>query len=100
MSIPILKKAQFFMSYIDTTELLQNQDTWKRSQVRLPNSLHQIVTQYAQDKNMSLNTAIIRLLDIGLVSETQRIQSIREFQQTLRQVNEQMQALSKQIEQE
>lgn len=87
------------ISYLDTTELLQNQDTWKRSQVRLPNSLYQVVAKYAEDKSMSLNTAIIHLLDIGLVRETERIQSIRELKQLLNETNAKMQALENQSEQ-
>lgn len=87
------------MSYLDTTELLQNQDTWKRSQVRLPNSLYQVVAKYAEDKSMSLNTAIIHLLDMGLVRETERIQSIRELKRVLNEVNAKMQALENQSEQ-
>lgn len=87
------------MSYLDTTELLQNQDTWKRSQVRLPNSIYQVVAKYAEDKSMSLNTAIIHLLDIGLVRETERIQSIRELKQLLNEANTKMQALENQSEQ-
>ncbi|SPX85342.1 Arc family DNA-binding protein [Moraxella ovis] len=84
------------ISYLDTTELLQNQDTWKRSQVRLPNSLYQVVAKYAEDKSMSLNTAIIHLLDIGLVKETERMQSIRELRQALNEANAKMQALENQ----
>lgn len=56
------------MSYLNHHELLQTQDTWKRSQVRLPPSLHQAVVEYANDNNMSLNTAIVELLDNGLMN--------------------------------
>lgn len=84
------------ISYLDTTELLQNQDTWKRSQVRLPNGLYQVVAKYAEDKSMSLNTAIIHLLDIGLVKETERMQTIRELKQALNEANAKMQALENQ----
>lgn len=88
------------ISYLDTTELLQNQDTWKHSQVRLPNSLHQVIVQYASDKSMSLNTAIIHLLDIGLVRETERIQSIRELKQALDRTNRQFDEYVKSLEQD
>ncbi len=54
------------MSYLNQQELLQTQDTWKRSQIRLPPSLHQAVVDYANDNKMSLNTAIVELLDKGL----------------------------------
>lgn len=56
------------MSYLNHHELLQTQDTWKRSQVRLPPSLHQAVVEYANDNKMSLNTAIVELLDNGLMN--------------------------------
>lgn len=68
MSRIFSKKAQIFMSYLNHHELLQTQDTWKRSQIRLPPSLHQAVVNYANDNNMSLNTAIVELLDKGLIS--------------------------------
>ena len=55
------------MSYVNQHELLQTQDTWKRSQIRLPPSLHQAVVDYANDNKMSLNTAIVELLDKGLL---------------------------------
>ena len=84
------------MSYINSTELLQNQDTWKRSQVRLPNSLHQVVVQYANNQNMSLNTAIIHLLDIGLTSDTQRVEGFRELKRLLNEANAKIQALENQ----
>ncbi|MFA9487066.1 MULTISPECIES: hypothetical protein [unclassified Moraxella] len=86
------------MSYLNTTELLQNQDAWKRSQVRLPISLYQAVVKYAEDKNMSLNTAIIHLLDIGLVKENERIQSVRELYRLIGEVNERIQAIENQPE--
>lgn len=56
------------MSYLNQHELLQTQDTWKRSQIRLPPSLHQAVVDYANDNNMSLNTAIVELLNNGLIT--------------------------------
>ncbi|OPH36633.1 hypothetical protein [Moraxella lacunata] len=56
------------MSYLNHHELLQTQDTWKRSQIRLPPSLHQAVVDYANDNKMSLNTAIVELLDNGLLA--------------------------------
>lgn len=88
------------MSYLDTTELLQTQDTWKRSQVRLPNSLYDVVIKYAKDKNMSLNTAIVHLLDIALVAETERIQGIHELKQALDRANRQFDEYVKSLEQD
>lgn len=57
------------MTYLDPHELLQSQDTWKRSQVRLPNTLYHAIMEYADKNNMSLNTAIIELTNKGLLAE-------------------------------
>lgn len=54
------------MTYLDPRELLEKQDTWKRLQNRLPNKLYQALADYAKKNDMSLNTAIIVLLDKGL----------------------------------
>lgn len=43
-----------------------NQDNWKRTQVRMPQEQYQLVVNYANDNNMSLNSAIIDLVDKGL----------------------------------
>lgn len=56
------------MSYLDAHELLQTQDTWKRSQIRIPLKLYGAINDYAEKNNMSLNTALIELLDKGLSS--------------------------------
>lgn len=57
------------MTYLKQHELLQSQDTWKRSQIRLPPSLYQAITEYAEKHNLSLNTALIELANKGLLSE-------------------------------
>lgn len=43
-----------------------NQDDWKRTQVRMPQEQYQAVVDYANDNKMSLNSAIIDLVDKGL----------------------------------
>lgn len=43
-----------------------NQDDWKRTQVRMPQEQYQSVVDYANDNKMSLNSAIIDLVDKGL----------------------------------
>lgn len=45
---------------------LLNQDEWKRTQVRMPQEQYQAVTDYAKDNNLSLNSAILDLVDKGL----------------------------------
>lgn len=56
------------MTYLNPLELLENQDTWKRSQIRLPHSLYNAVNVYAQQENRSLNNTLLLLLDKGLTS--------------------------------
>ncbi|AKG07056.1 hypothetical protein AAX06_01400 [Moraxella bovoculi] len=45
-----------------------NQDDWKRTQVRMPQEQYQAVVDYANDNKMSLNSAIIDLVDKGLLT--------------------------------
>lgn len=42
------------------------QDTWKRSQVRLPQTLYDEIFEYAENQGISLNQAIIDLAGKGL----------------------------------
>ena len=44
-----------------------NQDNWKRTQVRLPQPLYDNVFEYAEKHGISLNQAMIELLDKGLL---------------------------------
>lgn len=45
---------------------IQNQDEWKRTQLRVPQDDYNKIVEYAELNKMSLNTAILNLLDIGL----------------------------------
>lgn len=45
---------------------IQNQDEWKRTQLRVPQDDYNKIVDYAELNKMSLNTAILNLLDIGL----------------------------------
>lgn len=50
-----------------------NQDDWKRTQVRVPPDLYEDLTEYAENKNISLNTAIITLVQKALdISSTSK----------------------------
>jgi len=52
---------------------IQNQDEWKRTQLRVPQDDYNKIVEYAELNKMSLNTAILNLIDIGLntaVAET------------------------------
>ena len=62
------------MSFLKTNELLQNQDTWKRTQLRFPKTLYEAVDDYSKRNDMSLNTAIISLVDQAL-SNSLKVQS-------------------------
>lgn len=55
-----------------------NQDEWKRTQVRMPQEQYQAIVDYASDNKMSLNSAIIDLVDKGLnpVDQTELLQQI------------------------
>lgn len=57
------------MTYLLESELLQSQDTWKRSQIRLTPTLHKAVMDYAAEEDLaSLNTAMLVLINQGLTS--------------------------------
>ncbi|WP_151706668.1 hypothetical protein [Acinetobacter sp. TUM15064] len=45
---------------------VQNQDDWKRTQIRIPIGLYGDLVEYAEQNNLSLNTAMIELMDKGL----------------------------------
>lgn len=57
------------MTYLLESELLQSQDTWKRSQIRLTPTLHKAILDYT-DKNelSSFNTALLALINKGLTT--------------------------------
>ncbi|WP_199506816.1 MULTISPECIES: hypothetical protein [unclassified Psychrobacter] len=61
------------MSFILKEELLQSQDTWKRSQIRLTPSLYDAVMRYAEENILSLNSALMYLIDEGLTSTKKTI---------------------------
>lgn len=44
----------------------QNQDDWKRSQIRIPQEQYDEVAEFAKEHDLSLNSAMIDLLDRGL----------------------------------
>ncbi|MFP5065468.1 hypothetical protein [Acinetobacter pittii] len=46
----------------------QNQDDWKRSQIRMPQEQYEAIVGYAEKNKISLNTAMIELIDRGLNS--------------------------------
>jgi len=46
-----------------------NQDDWKRTQLRMPQEQYEAVMRYAEKNNLSLNTAILELMDTGLKSK-------------------------------
>ncbi|MEB4802177.1 hypothetical protein QR556_14540 [Acinetobacter soli] len=46
-----------------------NQDDWKRTQVRMPQKQYEALMNYAEKNNLSLNTAMLELMDLGLKSK-------------------------------
>lgn len=51
----------------------QNQDDWKRTQIRIPQEQYDDIVAYAEDKDISLNTAMIELMDNGLKAAESRV---------------------------
>lgn len=49
-----------------------NQDSWKRTQVRMPHEQYDAIIDYAQNKDISLNSAILELIDKGLAVSINR----------------------------
>lgn len=47
---------------------IQNQDDWKRTQIRIPIALYEDVVQHAEQHNISLNYAMLELMDRGIHS--------------------------------
>ena len=46
-----------------------NQEDWKRTQIRMPQEQYQTVVDYAEKNNLSLNSAVLELLDKALDSD-------------------------------
>ncbi|GAA5003213.1 hypothetical protein GCM10023206_06700 [Acinetobacter puyangensis] len=46
-----------------------SQDDWKRTQVRMPQEQYEAIMTYAETHNLSLNTAMLELMEIGLKSK-------------------------------
>ncbi|GJC32653.1 hypothetical protein KAM398_26560 [Acinetobacter sp. KAM398] len=46
-----------------------SQDDWKRTQVRMPQEQYEALMSYAEKNNLSLNTAMLELMDLGLKSK-------------------------------
>lgn len=48
----------------------EKQDDWKRTQIRIPVGIYEDITRYAEQKNLSINTAMLELMDKGLSGQT------------------------------
>lgn len=46
----------------------EKQDDWKRTQIRIPIGLYEDVVQHAEQHNLSLNYAMLELMDRGIHS--------------------------------
>ena len=47
-----------------------NQEDWKRTQIRMPQEQYQTVVEYDEKNNLSLNSAVLELLDKALDSDS------------------------------
>ncbi|AWL29336.1 hypothetical protein DJ533_12525 [Acinetobacter defluvii] len=47
----------------------EKQDDWKRTQLRIPHSQYEAVSRYAVRKSLSLNSAMLELMNIALNAE-------------------------------
>ena len=70
---------------------IQNQDSWKRTQVRIPQDQYDAVVDYAKENNLSLNTAMLELMDKGL---QQPQAPNEEFHKTIKVLTERISELS------
>ncbi|PWB13294.1 hypothetical protein DCO44_14905 [Acinetobacter sp. AM] len=48
-----------------------SQDDWKRTQVRMPQEQYESLMDYAEKNNLSLNTAMLELIDLGFKSKVE-----------------------------
>lgn len=46
--------------------MISKQDEWKKIPLRMPPEQHEETSEYAKDNNLSINSAILELADIGL----------------------------------
>lgn len=51
----------------------EKQDDWKRTQVRMPQDQYDDVVNYAEQNNLSLNSAMLELIDKGLTQQQQGV---------------------------
>lgn len=75
----------------------QNQDEWKRTQIRIPATLYEEIAEHAKKDNLSLNTAMLDLIEKGLSKKEISIDSktLDKFQS----LNEKIEKLTKLIDQ-
>lgn len=50
-----------------------SQDDWKRTQIRMPQEQYEDIVAYAENKEISLNTAMIELMNNGLMVAESRV---------------------------
>ena len=50
----------------DNSGRIRTQDDWKRTQVRMPQEQYEAIAEYAKEHILSLNSAMIELMDKGL----------------------------------
>ncbi|ENX48237.1 hypothetical protein F886_00038 [Acinetobacter sp. NIPH 542] len=50
----------------------QNQDDWKRTQIRIPLPFYEEIVEFAEQRNISINTAMLELMERGIHSAEER----------------------------
>lgn len=75
----------------------EKQDEWKRTQIRIPATLYEEIAEHAKKDNLSLNTAMLDLIEKGLNKKEISIDSktLDKFQS----LNEKIEKLTKLIDQ-
>ena len=51
----------------------QNQDNWKRTQVRIPQDQYDDIVAYAENNELSLNSAMLELMENGIKVAESRV---------------------------
>lgn len=52
-----------------------NQEDWKRTQVRMPQPLYNALQNYAKENELSLNSAMLTLCELGLEKANNEVKS-------------------------
>lgn len=51
----------------------EKQDDWKRTQIRIPLPFYEEIVAFSEQRNISINTAMLELMDRGIIQAESRI---------------------------